>query len=339
MNRGEKATLIQQIESYRGKRSERLKDLKIPRSTYYCWRKLYRDEGLARFVHHPKVAHRIWNRLLPVEEERILAIARRHPELSARLLAVKITDEEAFTVSESTVYRMLKENHLIVPRPLTELPAAKEWRQKTHRPDELWQCDATHLFIVDWGYYKLIPVLDDYSRKILAYDLRPDETAFSLSDVVEMALEKAREEGHLMERMPRLYSDNGPGFTSQIMADYLRSHGIKHIFGTPYHPQGRGKIERFNRRIKEKLCLVVYCSPQELKQAIDDGITQYNQTPHEALDNVSPNDVYADRKEAILQKRREKMKLTLKRRKQYNLTQLNRRPRANYFLPTLSNSA
>ena len=96
-------------------------------------------------------------------------------------------------------------------------------------------------------------------------------------------------------------------------------HGIRHIFGKPYHPQGRGKIERFNRQIKGKLCLVVYCSPEELKKAADEAIPIYNATPHESLDNVSPNDVYAGRKEVVLQKRREKKRLTLERRKQYNL--------------------
>jgi hypothetical protein len=54
-------------------------------------------------------------------------------------------------------------------------------------------------------------------------------------------------------KMPKLYTDNGSGFASKVLAGYLDSHGIKHIFGTPYHPQGRGKIERFNRSIKEKV--------------------------------------------------------------------------------------
>ena len=96
-------------------------------------------------------------------------------------------------------------------------------------------------------------------------------------------------------------------------------NNIKNILGTPYHPQGRGKIERFNRRIKDKLCLVVYCSPEELKRAVDKAIPIYNTTPHESLDNVSPNDVYAGRKEEILQRRKEKKRLTLERRKKYNL--------------------
>jgi len=47
-----------------------------------------------------------------------LAVARLHPELSPRLLAVKITDEEDFAIAESTVYRILKKNGLIVRMPL-----------------------------------------------------------------------------------------------------------------------------------------------------------------------------------------------------------------------------
>ncbi len=56
----------------------------------------------------------------------------------------------------------------------------------------------------------------------------------------------------------------------------------------------------------------------ELKKAIDEAIAIYNGTPHEALSNVSPNDVYAGRKEAILRKRKEKKQLTMQRRKKYN---------------------
>jgi hypothetical protein len=64
---------------------------------------------------------------------------------------------------------------------------------------------------------------------------------------------------------------------------------------------------------------MVYCSPGELKKALDEAIAIYNRTPHEALDNVSPNDVYAGRKEVVLQRRQEKKRLTLERRRQYNL--------------------
>jgi len=66
---------------------------------------------------------------------------------------------------------------------------------------------------VGWGYYKLIPIQDDYSRKIIAYDVRPGETAFSISDIMKMGIENARKEGHLVATMPKLYTDYGPGFS------------------------------------------------------------------------------------------------------------------------------
>jgi putative transposase len=322
MNEYQREDLIKDVENTPGRRSRLLQELQISRTTYYRWRNSYDESGLDGITKGKPVAKRIWNKLTPEEEVRILAVAKLHPELSSRLLAIKVTDEEPFSVSEAAVYRVLKEHNLIAPRPLPEMPAAKSWKHKTTRPDEIWQCDATNLFIVGWGYYKLIPVEDDYARKVIAWDIRPDETAFSFSDIVEMAVEHARQEGHLIEKntMPALYTDNGPGFTAGIMAEYLVGRGIRHILGTPYHPQGRGKIERFNRTIKGKLCLVVYCSPDELRKAAEEAIAAYNATPHESLDNVSPNDVYAGRKEAVLEKRREKKRLTLERRKQYNLS-------------------
>jgi hypothetical protein len=42
-------------------------------------------------------ARRVWNRLMVGERERVLEIARLHPELSPRLLAVKVTDEETLS--------------------------------------------------------------------------------------------------------------------------------------------------------------------------------------------------------------------------------------------------
>jgi len=325
MEPADRIDLVRKLDLLEGGRSKMLLDLGIPRSTFYHWRSEYDQKKEAAFL-RVRAVRRIWNKLESNETERVLDIALKNPELSPRLLAVKITDEESFSVSESTVYRLLKQKGLIYSRPLPEMPAAKEWKKKTTRPDELWQCDGTNLFIVGWGYYKLIPVEDDYSRKVLGFDLKPDETGFSISDVIEIAIEEAKKEGHILKQMPTLYTDNGSGFASDILAGYLAQHGIRHIFGTPYHPQGRGKIERFNRSIKEKLCLVVYTSPSELMQAIKESIRIYNQTPHESLQNVCPNDVYAGRKEEVLQKRKEKKRLTLERRKSYNLNQQNNGP-------------
>jgi len=54
-----------------------------------------------------------WNRLTPQEQRAVLAAARELPELSCRQLAAWITDNQGFSVSESTAYRILREEGLI----------------------------------------------------------------------------------------------------------------------------------------------------------------------------------------------------------------------------------
>ena len=113
--------LINTIEQQPGKRRAMLKQLGIPPATYYQWRAMYKQKGIGGLTKSTTAAKRVWNRLTPQERELVLTIARRHPELSARLLAVKITDEEQSSVSEPTVFRILKDAGLICPKPLPEL--------------------------------------------------------------------------------------------------------------------------------------------------------------------------------------------------------------------------
>ena len=107
----------------------------------------------------------------------------RQPELSSRELACWVTDHGGFSVSESSVYRLLKRHGLIHEVEVVGFPAGKEYRVKTTGINEPWQSDASYFFVVGWYY--LISVLEDYWRFILAWDLEPDTTAQSISEVVQ----------------------------------------------------------------------------------------------------------------------------------------------------------
>jgi putative transposase len=225
--------------------------LGLAKSTYYDWcrRRQGRPEGLGDQPSGPRIS---WNRIRPEEEETILALARASPELSPRELALKLSDTQAFSVSESTVYRLLKRRGLMKAAQVMGFKAAKEYHRKTTRPNEMWATDGAYLKVVGWGYYYLVTVLDNYSRFILAWRLQTDMTAVSLIEVVQEAVEKTGSVGVPVRDRTALPSDHGPGYLSRTFAEYLRLGGLRHIVAFPYHPQTNGKIERYHRTIKSR---------------------------------------------------------------------------------------
>jgi len=79
---------------------------------------------------------------------------------------------------------------------------------------------------------------------------------------------------------------------------------MTHIRGKPFHPMTQGKIERWHRSLKNVICLENHYFPWQLEQAIAEFVEHYNrQRYHEALDNVTPADVYFGRSAQILSQR------------------------------------
>jgi len=295
-----------------------LAHLRLPRSTYYRWLKRQTEGRLEDRKGGSSIP---WNKISPEEETRVLAEARASPELSCRQLAWKVTDSGHTYVSESTVYRILKREGLIKPAEIIGFKAAKEYRRKTKRPNELWASDCCHLRVIDWGWYYLETVMDDFSRFILSWDLKIDMTGGSLEDVMQQAVDLTGMTDVPWEDRTVLLSDNGAGYISQQFNQYLRLVGIRHITASPFHPQTNGKIERYHRTIKGEINQVPYDMPGELKEAIRAFIEYYNyRRYHEGLGNVTPYDVYTGKQHEIIQRRKEVKSRTLEVRRDYNRT-------------------
>ena len=194
---------------------EVLDQLEIPRSTYYRWRHHFRKRGLAGLRGRPPGSGRVWNQILPKERDRILEMALLFPEWSSREVSCQVTDRCGFTVSESSVYRILKAEGLIREVQLRSFPAESEYRIKTTRPNQQWQTDATYLLVKNWGWYYLISVLDDFSRRILAWGLHTTMRAGDFSQVVEAACERTGVEQAPLSDRPRLGDKPRTGFDLQ----------------------------------------------------------------------------------------------------------------------------
>jgi putative transposase len=229
---------------------------------------------------------------------RVVELALKHPEKSSRQLAWHFVDKMGYFISESSVYRILKGFDL-VQSPAFEMVSAKDKYEKpTQRVHELWQTDFTHFKVLDWGWYYLSTVLDDYSRYIIAWQLAPTMVASDVEETLEMALKKTGLQKARVRHRPRLLSDNG----------------------APYHPMTQGKIERYHRSLKNIVKLQHYYSPSQLREAIADFVNYYNnQRYHESLENMTPVDVYYGKEKEVKTKREKIKRRTMALRRQQNL--------------------
>jgi len=197
-----KLMILQEVERSLLPKRLTLKYMSIAPSTYYRWRSAYENEGIDGLQDKSPNSLRTWNRLTPEEYETVVEQAILHPEEPPRQIAFMVTDGCGFSVSESTVYRILKAKGLIPERKVKGFPASEEYAEKPKSVNEQWQIDATYMKVVGWGWYFLISVLDDFSRRILAWRLQVKMDGAAFSEVVQDALEEAGLDKAPKVRMP-----------------------------------------------------------------------------------------------------------------------------------------
>ena len=262
----------------------------------------------------------MWNRIPDRIREQVIETALMHTQLSPRELACRMTDRESEFLSESSVYRILKAADLIESPAYILLQAGDRFEHPTRRCNELWQTDFTYLPVVGWGWYFLSTVLDDYSRKILAWKLGATMRVEDVTETLDLARAATGVDRVRVEHKPRLLSDNGPCYIAKELKSYIKQHELGHTRGRPYHPMTQGKIERYHRSMKNVVRLENHYSPWELERAVARFVDYYNHKRlHEAIGNVTPDDMYHGRQREILTRREKIKRLTLQRRKKENL--------------------
>jgi len=313
----EKLEIIRTVERSQLGVRRTLEQIGIPRATFYNWYDRYVREGFDGLEDKKPDPGPVWNKVPDEVVGQFVSLALAEPELSARELAVRFTDEKGYYLSESTAYRILKARDLITAPAFIVIKAADRFANPTTAVNQLWQTDFTYLKVKGWGWYYLSTVIDDFSRFVVSWRLCKTMSARDVAATLQDALKATGLDRVKPGQRPRLLSDNGPCYISSELKDWLDAKKMPHSRGKPYHPQTQGKIERWHRTLKDRILLNNYYLPDELERDIDAFITNYNtRRAHESLNNLTPLDVFTGQGTAILQRRKRIKEKTMLLRKQ-----------------------
>jgi transposase InsO family protein len=261
--------------------------------TLLKWARRYRKGGLDALSPQRRKDRGRSRVISPQLAQLIERLKRENPHRTGttllRELALSSDDPTTHPLSAATLYRFLKDQGL-TPKQLLAPPAHKKFEAEF--ANQIWQSDMMFgPYIPRPGGGKqqgmLYAILDDASRLIPHAQFYADEGLESLLDCLR--------QGVAARGIPvRLYVDNGKVYRSAQLARIAATLGILIVHTPPYQPEGRGKIERFFRSVREQflasLDLKQVTSMSDLNARLDSWLqSAYHRTPHGGLSaNTTP---------------------------------------------------
>lgn len=258
-------------------------------STGYKW--LGRWESEREFADRSRRPHCSPRQTEQGIEELILAVRDAHRAWGARKIAHHLAREGVELPAVSTVHAILRRHNLILPPPGG---AAASLRFEMEAPNQLWQMDFKGWMpLAGGGRCHPLTIVDDHSRYSVCLEACADEQ----SDTVQKRLTLTFRHYGLPDAF---FVDNGPPWGDSCgrcwtrLGVWLLKLGVAVIHSRPYHPQSRGKNERFHRTLKaEVFALKRFRDLTEVQRALDDWRTVYNlDRPHEAIGQDVPASRY-----------------------------------------------
>jgi len=221
---------------------------KISVSTMKAWLRGYRKGGFEALK--PK-SRRDRGRPRRLDEQILKAIeikCKAYPYLTVQKLYESLRDQDLLgqpPVHYNTLLRVVKEQGWLAAKGRIDVRKAYE----VDNVNDLWVCDFMYgprACLANRSVKAILcAIIDDHSRMVVGHAFSASETISPLTLVLK--------EAFLAYGIPkRLYVDNGPSFSSDLLARSCAMAGISLIHSKPYDSPSRGKVERFFRSVRER---------------------------------------------------------------------------------------
>ena len=216
--------------------------------------------------------------------EQLQLLVDKHPSIGFWKCFYRIR-RQGYTWNHKRVYRIYTEMKLNIRRRFKRrLPARV--KQALFQPtvrNQVWSVDYMTDSLWNGTRFRLLNIMDDYNRQVLAIEADTSLPALRLIRVLER-LEEVRG----IPKMIRV--DNGPEFISAKLDDWCKLRKIQLVFIQPGKPMQNGYVERLNGNIRRELLnAYVFKTLSEVRQKADEWMSDYNyHRPHQALKYRTP---------------------------------------------------
>lgn len=224
--------------------------IRVSRQTVDRWIRDWRAGGFEALVPSPRQS----TARTPAEVlELAVALRRENPARTAAGIRRILRTQLGWSPDERTLQRHF--TRLGLSTSAREVPAVFG-RFEADRPNELWPGDALHGIVIAGHKTYLFAFLDDHSRLVVGHRWGYAEDTVRLAAALRPALgSRGVPEG--------IYVDNGSAFVDAWLLRACAKLGIKLIHSAPGRPQGRGKIERFFRTVRDQFLVEITGDPEE----------------------------------------------------------------------------
>lgn len=216
----------------------------------------------------------------------LIRLAKQYGRYGYRKIA-ELLSVQGWRINHKKVERIWREEGLQLPqrhkkRKRLYHEDSSVIRLRPRYPNHIWSIDLVHDRLANGRRYKMLTVLDEYTRQALCVTAG---ARMASADVLEALYPLLLKHG----KPDYLRSDNGPEFIARPLQQWLIRVGIRPIQIYPGSPWENGYNERFNGTLRAEVLNAEWFST--IKQAqivINQWLRQYNHIrPHQAL-NMRP---------------------------------------------------
>ena len=274
--------------------------------TYYRWTGKKKSGDISD--NRPGSVHPAPANKLSKEERKQVIETVNEPRFTSKPpceIVPTLADEGTYIASESTIYRILREEKMQNHRGRAAEPSGKKPTTfVATAPNQVWMWDITYLHGPHKGFfYYLYLFIDLFSRDVVAWDVYEEENAELAAEVVRRA---CFAQHHLSTEPLVLHSDNGSPMKGATMLETLYRLGITPSNSRPRVSNDNPYAESVFKTLKYRPNYQPkgFSSLEEARKWCADFVKWYSyEHHHSGIKFLTPHEVHEGKGEAVLARR------------------------------------